>query len=61
MQLSSMKKKIKSIEKQLIISKFESVIIVDSYEDIENYKDRIGPNTVIIIDDIGRLEDDFDV
>jgi len=52
----SIYKRISHIEKSLMLSKYEGVIIVDQ-EDYEKMdKTRIGPDTVVIIDDIPKEE-----
>jgi hypothetical protein len=52
MQLNSMKNKIKAIEKQNRVSKYLPVLFLDDETELENYKHLIGPETVVIIDDI---------
>lgn len=55
MQLNSMKKKIKAIEKQRRVNDYLPVLFLDSEDDIEANKHLIGAKTVVIIDDIGKV------
>jgi len=52
-----LKDRIRKIEKENKISKYIPVLFLDSEEHLEEYRHLVGPETVVIIDDIGAVEE----
>jgi hypothetical protein len=48
MHIGSLKKRLTKIERGIFRESYATVIIVDTESEIEKYRDKIGPKTIVI-------------
>lgn len=52
MNRSQLSKRVQKLKNETLVSRYKPVLILRDSDNIENYKNLIGPKTVVIIDDI---------